>query len=147
MTRRGRRATIIATAMGVAALGVALIFMALGDSVAFYVGPSEALARHFQPGVRVRLGGMVKDGSVVRSDHGQLAFVVTDGTRDVAVTYVGLVPDLFREGQGVVAEGVMATPAQLKADVVLAKHDEKYMPREVAEALKKQGWKPGQASP
>jgi cytochrome c-type biogenesis protein CcmE len=91
------------------------------------------------PGKRVRLGGMVKMGSVQRGDNLQVRFEVTDGNKDVPVSYQGIVPDLFREGQGVIAEGHVEPGGLFKADAVLAKHDENYMPREVVDALKKQG--------
>jgi cytochrome c-type biogenesis protein CcmE len=87
---------------------------------------------------------MVKMGSVVKSADQNVAFVLTDGAHDLKVAYQGLLPDLFREGQGVVAEGILAAPGQIRADTILAKHDERYMPREVVEALKKQGrWQEG----
>ena len=98
-----------------------------------------------RPGARLRVGGLVKSGSVVKSAGETVAFVVTDGANNVSVSYQGLLPDLFREGQGVVAEGVLAAPDQLRADTILAKHDERYMPREVVEALKKEGrWQEGE---
>ena len=98
-----------------------------------------------RPGARLRVGGLVKTGSVVKSAGETVAFVVTDGANDLSVSYQGLLPDLFREGQGVVAEGVLAAPGQMRADTILAKHDERYMPREVVEALKKQGrWQEGE---
>ena len=88
----------------------------------------------------------MKTGSVVKSADQTVAFVVTDGTNDVKIAYQGLLPDLFREGQGVVAEGVLEAPGQMRAETILAKHDERYMPREVVEALKKQGkWQEGEA--
>ena len=97
---------------------------------------------------RLRIGGLVKDGSVVRGENKSISFVITDSNKEVRVAYVGQVPDLFREGQGVVAEGVLVGPGQFRADSVLAKHDEKYMPREVADALKKQGvWNDGAPAP
>jgi cytochrome c-type biogenesis protein CcmE len=95
------------------------------------------------------LGGLVKEGSVVKLGPQSITFVITDGTKDVGVSYKGIIPDLFREGQGVVAEGLLTSPSasgvsQLRADSVLAKHDENYMPREIAESLKKQGvWQGG----
>ncbi len=97
-----------------------------------------------QPGARLRVGGLVKPGSLIKAEGEKLSFSITDGAHDVAVTYQGLVPDLFREGQGVVAEGVLEAPGKLLADTILAKHDERYMPREVVDALKKQGrWQEG----
>jgi cytochrome c-type biogenesis protein CcmE len=95
--------------------------------------------KHIKPGQRMRIGGLVKEGSVSRSDNLAVRFEVTDGTSTLTVAYQGLLPDLFREGQGVVAEGALDANGTFRADSVLAKHDETYMPKEVAEALKKQG--------
>jgi cytochrome c-type biogenesis protein CcmE len=98
--------------------------------------------KHVKPGTRIRLGGLVKEGSVQRGDSLAVRFEVTDGRTAVPVAYQGLLPDLFREGQGVVAEGALDPTGTFRADSVLAKHDETYMPKEVADALKKQGhWK------
>ncbi len=98
-----------------------------------------------QPGARLRVGGLVKADSLIKLSGENVAFVVTDGANDVTVAYQGLLPDLFREGQGVVAEGVLEAPGQMRAETILAKHDERYMPREVVEALKKQGrWQEGE---
>ena len=110
--------------------------------------PTELAAKQLAPGTRVRVGGLVKDGSLVRGAGKQVTFAITDtGEKDVSVTYDGSLPDLFREGQGVVAEGALGDKGIIKADNVLAKHDERYMPREVADALKKQGvWNEGQAA-
>jgi cytochrome c-type biogenesis protein CcmE len=97
------------------------------------------------PGSRIRLGGLVKPGTLERGDHLAVHFEVTDGSRAIAVNYQGILPDLFREGQGVIAEGALQPDGAFKADTVLAKHDEKYMPKEVADALKKSGhWKEGE---
>jgi cytochrome c-type biogenesis protein CcmE len=96
------------------------------------------------PGARIRLGGLVAAGSVVRGDNLNVRFTVTDGKSEMPVTYHGILPDLFREGQGVVTEGVLGTDGVFTADNVLAKHDERYMPKEVADALKRSGhWKEG----
>ena len=149
MTRKGRRLTLIASALVVLGIAAGLVLVAMRDSIVFFYGPTELAEKAPAPGSRLRIGGLVKEGSVQRGDNKSLAFVVTDGKRDVRVSYVGQVPDLFREGQGVVAEGVLVSPGVFRADTVLAKHDEKYMPREVADALKKQGvWNEGaQGSP
>ena len=113
------------------------------DSIVFFYGPSEIAAKGVQPGTRLRIGGLVKEGSVQRGADQSVRFEVTDTIKAVPVRYRGLLPDLFREGQGVVAEGVLETDGGFRADSVLAKHDENYMPREVADALKKQGvWQP-----
>jgi cytochrome c-type biogenesis protein CcmE len=145
MTRKGRRITMIAGALAVLGVAAGLVLFAMRDNIVFFYGPSEVAEKAVSPGTRLRIGGLVKDGSVVRAGNQSLSFVVTDTKKDIRVTYSGQVPDLFREGQGVVAEGVLVGPAEMRADSVLAKHDEKYMPREVADALKKQGvWNEGQ---
>jgi cytochrome c-type biogenesis protein CcmE len=147
LTRRSRRLALIAIALAVigAAAGVALY--ALSDSIVFFYSPSEIAAKALRPGARLRVGGLVKADTVVKSGDENVAFVVTDGSHDLSVAYQGLLPDLFREGQGVVAEGVLDAPGHLRADTILAKHDERYMPREVVEALKKQGrWQEGEAA-
>jgi cytochrome c-type biogenesis protein CcmE len=145
LTRRGRRLALIAAALVVVGGASALALYALSDSIVFFYSPSELVEKALRPGARLRVGGLVKSGSIVRSAGETVAFVVTDGAHDLQVSYQGLLPDLFREDQGVVAEGVLAAPNQLRADTILAKHDERYMPREVVEALKKQGrWQEGE---
>ena len=145
MTRRGRRLSLIAAALAVVGAAAGLSLYALSDSIVFFYSPSEVVEKGLRPGARLRVGGLVKSGSVVKSAGETVAFVVTDGANNVSVSYQGLLPDLFREGQGVVAEGVLAAPDQLRADTILAKHDERYMPREVVEALKKEGrWQEGE---
>jgi cytochrome c-type biogenesis protein CcmE len=142
MTRKQRRLTLIAAGVGVLGLAVALVLSALKDSIVFFNSPSDLVEKHVAPGTRVRLGGLVVPGSIVRGADLNVGFEVSDGNRAVQVTYQGVLPDLFREGQGVVTEGALETSGTFKADSVLAKHDEKYMPKEVADALKKQGhWK------
>jgi cytochrome c-type biogenesis protein CcmE len=121
---------------------LALILFALRDSIVFFNSPTDVAEKHVAPGTRIRLGGLVKTGTLVRGDHMQVRFDVTDGSREVPVTYQGVLPDLFREGQGVVAEGALDGVGVFNADTILAKHDETYMPKEVADALKKSGhWK------
>jgi cytochrome c-type biogenesis protein CcmE len=145
LTRRGRRLALIAAALAVVGGAAGLALYALSDSIIFFYSPSEVVEKALRPGARLRVGGLVKSGSVVKSAGERVAFVVTDGANNVSVSYQGLLPDLFREGQGVVAEGVLAAPDQLRADTILAKHDERYMPREVVEALKKEGrWREGE---
>ena len=147
MTRKQRRLTMIAAGLAVLALAVGLVVNALRDSIVFFNSPSDVIEKQMAAGTRIRLGGVVKDGSLVRGDNMQVRFIVTDGANDVAVSYQGIVPDLFREGQGVVAEGRIEPGHTFRADSVLAKHDENYMPREVADALKKAGrWKEGEAA-
>jgi len=148
MTRKGRRLVVIGAAVGMLALAAGLTMFAMRDNIVFFYGPSELAQKAPAPGSRLRIGGLIKVGSVRRGDDQRVDFVVTDGKADVAVTYFGQTPDLFREGQGVVAEGALASPTSFKADSVLAKHDEKYMPRDVADALKKQGvWQGDGAAP
>ena len=142
MTRKQRRLSLIGAALGVLALAVALVLGALKDSIVFFNSPSDVLEKHVAPGARIRLGGLVKPGTLARGDNLAVRFEVTDGNKSVPVTYVGILPDLFREGQGVVTEGALDPGGTFRADSVLAKHDETYMPKEVADALKKQGhWK------
>jgi len=142
MTRKQRRLTLIGCGLGVLALAVALMLNAFRDSIVFFNSPTDIVEKHIAPGTRIRLGGLVKSGSLVRSDNLKVRFDVTDGSRDVPVAYQGVLPDLFREGQGVVAEGTLDGAGLFKADTILAKHDENYMPKEVADALKKSGhWK------
>ena len=146
MTRKQRRLTLIAVAGIVLAVALGLILYALSDKIVFFNSPSDIVAKAPAPGTRIRLGGLVEMGSLAKTDGGNVAFAVTDGAHAVKVAYQGILPDLFREGQGVVAEGVIAPDGSLTADTVLAKHDEKYMPKEVVEALKKAGkWKDGEA--
>src|ERR1700742_3220262 len=142
MTRKQRRLILIGSSLGVLALAAVLVLSALKDSIVFFNSPTDLVEKHIAPGTRVRLGGLVKDGTVQRGDNLAVRFEVTDGNKAVTVSYQGILPDLFREGQGVVAEGTIEPGGGFKADAVLAKHDERYMPKEVADALKKSGhWK------
>jgi cytochrome c-type biogenesis protein CcmE len=137
---------MIAAAGAVLVLAATLTFAGLRDSVVYFVAPSE-LATKAEPGQRVRLGGLVVEGTVLRGADGATRFTITDGAVQVEVRYAGVLPDLFREGQGVVAEGTWRPGEAFEAERILAKHDETYMPREVAEALKQRGeWK-GDAPP
>jgi cytochrome c-type biogenesis protein CcmE len=139
MARKQRRAVLIGTCLGVLALAVGLVLMALRDSIVFFYTPTEVAEKHLDTGQRFRLGGLVEDGSLKRGEGTTISFVVTDKRATLPVTYTGVLPDLFREGQGVVAEGMLNADGVFHADSVLAKHDEKYMPPEVAEKLKEQG--------
>jgi cytochrome c-type biogenesis protein CcmE len=142
MTRKQRRFAMIAGGVGVLAVAVLLVLFAMKDAVVFFNSPTDVVEKHITPGTRMRLGGLVAPGSLTRGDALAVRFDVTDGNRAISVTYQGVLPDLFREGQGVVAEGTLDGTGVFKADNVLAKHDETYMPKDVAEALKKQGhWK------
>ena len=142
MTRKQRRLLLIGGALGVLAVAVALMLNAFRDSIVFFNSPSDVVEKHVQPGARIRLGGLVKTGSLVVGKDLKVRFEVTDGNRELPVNYQGVLPDLFREGQGVVAEGTLDGSGAFNADTILAKHDETYMPKEVADALKKSGhWK------
>lgn len=146
MRRRDQRLMMIGAAGAVLVLAATLTFAGLRNSIVYFVAPSD-LAGKAEPGRRVRLGGLVVEGTVRRDADGATRFVVTDGSVQVEVRYAGILPDLFREGQGVVAEGKWAPGQAFEAERVLARHDENYMPREVAEALKQRGaWK-GDAPP
>lgn len=139
MTRKQRRLALIGTSLAVLAVAAALVLSALRDSIVFFNSPTDVAEKHPAPGTRMRIGGLVKPGSIERGDNLLVRFAVTDGKTDIAVRYQGIVPDLFREGQGVVAEGKLDPGGVFAADTVLAKHDERYMPREVVDALKKSG--------
>jgi cytochrome c-type biogenesis protein CcmE len=142
MTRRQRRISLIAVSLGVLALAVGLVLSALKDSIVFFNSPSDVVQKQVAAGTRIRLGGLVSPGSLERGDNMKVRFQLTDGNHAVTVAYQGLLPDLFREGQGVVTEGALDMAGVFHADTVLAKHDETYMPKEVADSLKKQGhWK------
>ena len=144
MTRKSRRLILIAACGAVLALALGLILSAMSGSIVFFRSPAEVAAQGVPPGTRFRLGGLVKDGSVKRGPDQHVEFAVTDTNATVPVQYRGLLPDLFREGQGIVAEGTLDVGGVFRADTVLAKHDENYMPREVADALKAQGrWQEG----
>jgi cytochrome c-type biogenesis protein CcmE len=130
---------MIGSALGVLAIAAALVLNALRDSIVFFSTPSMAAEKQIAPGKRFRLGGLVQDGSLARGDNLSVRFVVSDGGAQLPVTYRGILPDLFREGQGIVAEGALDGSGTFRADTVLAKHDETYMPKDVADALKKQG--------
>jgi cytochrome c-type biogenesis protein CcmE len=147
MTRKQRRMVLIGGSLGVLGLALALVLNALGGAIVFFNSPSEIVEKQIAPGTRIRVGGLVKVGSVQRGSDLRVRFEVTDGKHDIPVRYQGIVPDLFREGQGVVAEGRLEPGNLIDADTVLAKHDERYMPKEVVDALKKSGrWQEGQAA-
>ena len=145
MTRKQRRLTMIGGALAVLAIAAGLVLNAMRDSIVFFSTPAMVAEKKIQPGQRFRLGGMVEQGSLKRGDNLAVNFTVSDGKAQLPVAYKGILPDLFREGQGVVAEGAIDPAGVFKADTVLAKHDETYMPKEVADALKKQGrWQEGE---
>lgn len=145
MTRKQRRLILIGGSLGVLAVAVGLMLYGFSGSIVFFNSPTDVVEKNLAPGTRIRLGGLVESGSVQRGDNLAVRFKVTDGKSAVAVSYQGILPDLFREGQGVVTEGVVEPGGSFKADSVLAKHDERYMPKEVADALRKSGhWKEGE---
>ena len=137
MSRKRRRLLAVAVGMGLLAAAAALVLSAFRDSLVFFYGPSEAIAKELGPDRRFRLGGLVEPGTVGK-DGVTVTFMITDGAASVPVRFTGILPDLFREGQGVVAEGRLVG-GTFEARNVLAKHDENYMPAEVVEALKKSG--------
>ena len=142
MTRRQRRLLLIGAGGAVLGVAVALVLFALKDSIVFFNSPTDVVEKHVAAGTRIRLGGLVKPGSLTRGANFAVRFAVTDGNKDIAVAYAGALPDLFREGQGVIAEGAIDGAGVFEADTILAKHDENYMPKEVADALKRSGhWK------
>ncbi|KQT58149.1 cytochrome C biogenesis protein CcdA [Methylobacterium sp. Leaf456] len=145
MTRKSRRLVLIACCGAVLALALGLILSAMTGSIVFFRSPTEVAAQGVAPGTRFRLGGLVTEGSLKRGPDQNVEFSVTDTGATVPVQYRGQLPDLFREGQGIVAEGKLEVGGVFRADTVLAKHDENYMPREVADALKAQGrWQEGE---
>ncbi len=145
MSRKRRRLLALLIGLGLLGGATAMVLAAFSDNLVFFYSPSELAAKGIGPGRRIRIGGLVEQHSVKHEAGGrEVDFRVTDGKRDIAVVYDGALPDLFREGQGVVAEGRLRPDGAFAASTVLAKHDEKYMPPEVAEALKKAGrWREG----
>ena len=146
MTRKRRRLYLLLTGLALLGAAAALVLTAFEESLVFFYSPTEVATREIAPEQRFRLGGLVEENSVSRGADGVTTrFRVTDLTNAVPVSFRGLLPDLFREGQGVVAEGYLNGDGVFVASEVLAKHDENYMPPEVAEALKKSGqWQGGQ---
>lgn len=142
LTRKQKRLAVIAGLAVVVVIAAALVLTALRDQIVFFYSPSEVISRQVAAGQPIRLGGLVKEGSWMREGQ-ENSFVVTDGGQEIATRYVGILPDLFREGQGVVAEGRMNDDGTFLASNVLAKHDENYVPKEVVDALQAQGeWRP-----
>jgi len=139
MTRKQKRLAIIGSGMGFLAVAAGLTFYALGQQTSYFYMPADLLAQQAAAGERIRLGGLVQQGSIERGEGTHVKFVVADSENEVPVVYDGILPDLFREEQGVVIEGRMGPDGVFVADTVLAKHDENYMPREVADRLKQEG--------
>jgi cytochrome c-type biogenesis protein CcmE len=139
MRHRNRRLATIAAAGVVLAAAVGLGLAAMRGAIVYFYSPSEIQREHPGTEERVRVGGLVQEGSVAETGEGATRFVITDGAADVEVSYSGILPDLFREGQGVIVQGRFVAAGHLVAETVLAKHDETYMPPEVAEALREAG--------
>jgi cytochrome c-type biogenesis protein CcmE len=146
MTRKQKRLAVILGGLAILGVAAGLVLYALRDTIVFFYTPSEMAEKNVQPGTRLRLGGMVEAGSWKKSNGTNQTFVVTDTIKSLQVSYDGVVPDLFREGQGVVAEGVIQADGTFIADTVLAKHDENYMPKELADSLKAKGVKLGKGA-
>jgi cytochrome c-type biogenesis protein CcmE len=146
MTRKQRRGAVIGLGVAVLSLAAILMMFAFRQSIVFFHTPSDIAESKIQQGTRFRLGGLVGKGSVKRGQGTHVEFSVTDTLNTVPVTYEGVLPDLFREGQGVVTEGQLTAGGLFVADTVLAKHDETYMPPEVAKALKEKGVKLGEGA-
>jgi cytochrome c-type biogenesis protein CcmE len=149
MTRKKRRLLVVLVSLTGLGAAAALVLSAFNDNLVFFVSPAD-LAHSKPSGRQVRLGGLVESGTVVKSEDGKAGvhFKVTDGKDSVPVVFKGILPDLFREGQGVVVLGIEQPDGVFKASEVLAKHDEAYMPKEVEEALKKSGrWNPSAGPP
>jgi cytochrome c-type biogenesis protein CcmE len=139
MTRKQRRSLFIGGGLAVLGLAAFLVLSALNDSIVFFYSPSDIVEKSVKPDQRFRLGGLVPQGSFKRVSGASVQFSIGDGKETIHVAYTGLLPDLFREGQGVVVEGKLDASGRFVADTVLAKHDENYMPREVADSLKEKG--------
>ncbi|MDQ3195469.1 MAG: cytochrome c maturation protein CcmE [Burkholderiales bacterium] len=138
MKPRNRKFAIIAGGLGALAIAVALVLNAFEGNLVFFFTPTQIVAREAPQGRNLRLGGMVENGSVQRGDDGlTVRFMVTDTVNRIPVVYIGILPDLFREGKGVVAQGKVDGHGVFRADQVLAKHDENYMPPEAADAVRK----------
>jgi cytochrome c-type biogenesis protein CcmE len=143
MTRKQRRTVLIGTCVAVLALATGLVLYALSDKITYFRTPSDIAEQKIKTGQRFRLGGLVANGTVKRGQSASVEFGVTDTLKTQTVTYQGILPDLFREGQGVVTEGILNDKGVFVADTVLAKHDENYMPPDVAKSLKERGVKLG----
>ena len=146
MTRKKKRLSLILGGLAVLGLAAGLVLYALSGTITFFHTPSDLTEPGVQPGQRIRLGGMVEEGTVKKGPGTLSSFGVTDTIKTVTVTYDGILPDLFREGQGVVTEGKLQTDGSFVADTVLAKHDENYMPRDLANSLKEKGVKLGKGA-
>ena len=143
MTRKQRRGVLIGSGVAILTVAALMVMFALKDSVVFFHTPSDILEKKVQAGERIRLGGLVANGSVKRGEGLAVKFTVTDTLKEIPVEFSNVLPDLFREGQGVVTEGKLDPVGVFQADSVLAKHDENYMPAEVKKSLEARGVKLG----
>jgi cytochrome c-type biogenesis protein CcmE len=144
MTRKQKRLMMLCGGLAVLAVAAGLVLFAMRDNIVFFYTPSDITEKGITPGTRIRLGGLVEKGSFKKGEGAVVNFVVTDTLKTIPVTYTGQLPDLFREGQGVVTEGAIDATGLFVADTVLAKHDENYMPKELADSLKEKGvWNEG----
>ena len=143
MKAKHRRLVFILGSLAVMGIATTIILTSLRDTMVFFYTPSQLATKKlepsFDPGHTLRIGGLVKKGSVSNVKTGGIHFIITDLTAEIPVTYRGLVPSLFRDGQGVVAQGAISADGVLEAETILAKHDETYMPRQVVDALKASG--------
>lgn len=147
MTRKQTRLAVLLISLAFAGAAVGLVLYAIRDTMVFFFTPSEVADKNIASGTRIRLGGLVQQGSFLKSGGTEVSFTVTDGAGVMKVRYNGQLPDLFREGQGVVAEGAQGADGVFVADTVLAKHDENYMPKDVADKLKEKGlWQQGKGT-
>lgn len=146
MTRKQKRGVMIGAGVATLAIAAILVLFAMKDSIVFFHTPSDIIEKQVAAGTRIRLGGLVENGSVQRGDGTSVSFTVTDTLKQIPVRYTGVLPDLFREGQGVVAEGKLNADGSFTADSVLAKHDENYMPAEVKKSLEERGVKLGNSA-
>ncbi|MEQ1651096.1 MAG: cytochrome c maturation protein CcmE [Hyphomicrobium sp.] len=146
MTRKQKRGLMIGAGVATLAVAAIMVLFALKDTIVFFHTPSDIAEKKIAAGTRIRLGGLVANGSVQRGQGTTVSFKVTDTLKEIPVTFTGVLPDLFREGQGVVAEGKLTDAGTFSADSVLAKHDENYMPPEVKKSLEERGVKLGETA-
>lgn len=146
MTRKQKRGLMIGAGVATLAVAAIMVLFALKDTIVFFHTPSDIAEKKIAAGIRIRLGGLVANGSVQRGQGTTVSFKVTDTLKEIPVTFTGVLPDLFREGQGVVAEGRLTDAGTFSADSVLAKHDENYMPPEVKKSLEERGVKLGETA-
>ncbi|MCY4469322.1 MAG: cytochrome c maturation protein CcmE [Thiotrichales bacterium] len=135
MNRRRQRMIFVCLLVAGVTAATGLVIAAMGENMLYFYSPTQIRAGEAPSGPSIRVGGLVVEGSVRRGQGTEVSFSLTDGAETVDVSYTGILPDLFREGQGIVASGILGSGSRLRAEEVLAKHDENYMPPEVAEAM------------